>query len=163
MSQDNIPPVLGITIFCENVTTNVDKKGFEFNRTMFFKLGGARKVTVHVHHSTRLVQVQGGSLMPDKSSAASWFVKNVLLGKFQVLARAKSYDISKFNQVLSNLQSSMGLSSEDSNKNPCGFCDKVLDSRSVPTYCFQCTKSFHKTNCFKSHKCIRHTTSIVLS
>ena len=163
LSQDNIPPVLGITIFCENVTTNLDKKGYEFNRTMFFKLDGVKKVTVHVHHSTRLVQVQGGSIMSDKTSAASWFVKNVLHGKFQLLARAKSYDISKFNQELSSFQSSMGLSTGDSSKILCGFCDKTFDSRSVPTYCFQCTKSFHKTNCFKSHKCSRLPVRSVLT
>ena len=158
LSQDSIPPVLGITIFCENVTTNLDKNGYEFNRTLFFKLANAKKVTVHVHHSTRLVQAQGGSLMSDKTTAAFWFVKNVLKGKFLVLASAKKYNISKFNDALTSTQT-LGQSSGAPTKNKCGTCDKVLDSRSAPVYCFLCTKQFHKINCHKRHKCTRFSES----
>ena len=51
------------------------------------------KVTIHDHNSSRLIQVQGGATMPDTSTSALWFVKNVLYGKFQVLAKAKSFNI----------------------------------------------------------------------
>ena len=158
LSQDSIPPVLGITIFCENVTTNLDKNGFEFNRTMFFKLANAKKVTVHVHHSTRLVQAQGGSLMSDKTTAAFWFVKNVLKGKFRVLASAKKYNIKNFNDALTTSHT-LGQSFGAPTKDKCGACDKVLDSRSAPVYCFLCTKQFHKINCHKKHHCIRYPAS----
>ena len=151
LAQDNIPAVLGVTIFCENLTNNLDRNNLEFNRTMFFKLGGNKKVTVHVHHSTRLVQVQGGSSMPDGSPAAAWFVKNVLQGKFLLLAKSKSYNISKFNDAITSISNKGAIA-----KNLCGSCLKVLDSRSTPLYCFQCTKQFHKTTgCFRGHKCYK--------
>ena len=102
LSQDYIPPILGFSITCTDITKNIDGSGNEFNLTMFFKVcqanGNSRKVTIHVHHSTRLVQIQGGSTMPDGSNSALWFLQNVLLGKFQVLAKAKSYNITSFNQ-----------------------------------------------------------------
>ena len=149
LSQDHIPPVLNTSVFCENLTQNTDKHGYEFNRTIFFKLGEARKVTVHVHHSTRLVQVQGGSLMPDKTTSASWFVRNVLHGKFQTLARAKSYSISKFNDAITNQAITSGMNTE----NKCGSCKFAFDSRSKPLYCSKCVRWFHKTNCHRGHSC----------
>jgi hypothetical protein len=107
LSQDHIPPVLGISILCDNIIKNLDGLGHEYNRAIFFKLGHAngnsRKVTIHAHLSTRLVQVQGGALIPDKLACASWFVKNVLYGKFQLLAKAKSYTIARFNDAITNM------------------------------------------------------------
>ena len=149
LSQDHIPPVLNTSVFCENLTKNIDKHGYEFNRTIFFKLGEVRKVTVHVHHSSRLVQVQGGSLMPDKTTSASWFVKNILYGKFQTLARSKSYSISKFNDALT----SQAVTSGKNNEDKCGSCEIAFDSRSKPLYCPKCVRWFHKTNCYRGHSC----------
>ena len=154
LSQDHIPPILGITVFCEDVTRSLDSLGHEFNRTMFFKLQVndiVRKATVHVHHSSRLVQIQGGALMPDKSTAASWFVKNILYGKFQILAKAKSYSIASFNTAIT----SMGDSLMNTSKSSCGSCDIVFDSRSKPVYCLQCVRWYHKTNCYRGHRCRR--------
>ena len=39
------------------------------------------------------------------------------------------------------------------NKNQCGACSFLFDSRSIPVYCVQCVKWFHKTNCYRGHKC----------
>ena len=154
LSQDHIPPILGISVFCEDVTRSLDSLGHEFNRTMFFKLQVndiVRKATVHVHHSSRLVQIQGGALMPDKSTAASWFVRNILYGKFQILAKAKSYSIASFNTTIT----SMGDSIMNTSKSSCGSCDIVFDSRSKPVYCLQCVRWYHKTNCYRGHRCRR--------
>ena len=154
--EGSLPQVLGIPIICEKVTKNLDNRGKEFNRTIFFKLGHRSpnylgKVTLHTHHSTRLVQVQGGSLMPDKSTSASWFVRNVLYGKMQAFAQAKKHDISAFNDAISKMSST---SSNQANLNTfCGFCLLSFDQRSKPVYCMKCVKWYHKTNCQKSHKC----------
>ena len=46
-------------------------------------------VAVHLHHSTRTIQVQGSHKMPDNSKAALWFVKNVIVKKFKEKAKVK--------------------------------------------------------------------------
>ena len=89
--------------------------------------------------------------MPDKSTAASWFVRNILYGKFQILAKAKSYSITSFNTTIT----SMGDSIMNTSKSSCGSCDIVFDSRSKPVYCLQCVRWYHKTNCYRGHRCRR--------
>ena len=154
LSQDYIPPVLGHTIICDNITRNIDALGSEYNLTLFFMVtpekGRGMKVTIHTHNSTRLVQVQGGALMADKTTAALWFVKNVLYGKFQVLAKSRRYKISNFNHAILDSAVSSPL---DPTKMKCGGCDISFDSRSKPIFCPRCTKWFHKTNCQKGHRC----------
>ena len=153
LSQDFIPPILGFSIFCSNITKNIDARGHEYSLTMFFKItqnnDNSTKVTIHAHHSTRLVQVQGGAAMPDKSTSALWFVKNVLYGKFQVLAGAKSLSISRLNEAITSLAGS----SPNPQKSKCGSCDIIFDSRSKPVYCVPCVMWFHKTNCHRAHRC----------
>ena len=154
LAQDYIPPVLGHTIICDNITKNIDASGSEYNLTLFFKVspenGREYKVTIHTHNSTRLVQVQGGATMPDKTTAALWFVTNVLHGKFQVLAKSRRFNISGFNNAIINGVASFPL---NPTKMKCGGCGIQFDSRAKPLYCSKCTKWFHKTNCHKGHRC----------
>ena len=149
LAHDPIPPVLGYSIVCDNITKNMDAAGLEFNLTVFFRIvqsnGNSTKVTVHTHNSKRCVQVQGGSAMPDKSTSALWFVKNVLYGQFQNLAKAKSFSIAGFNQAIT--------AAGNNPDKKCGYCDRNLDARSYPVNCSSCTKWFHKTNCHKAHRC----------
>ena len=153
LSQDYIQPILGFSVTCDRITENTDALGHEVNLTMFFKIsqssGNNAKVTVHVHNSTRLVQVQGGSVMPDKSTSALWFVKNVLSGKFYTLAKAKSLNIARFNDAVTD----MARSVEKPDDRNCGLCELLFDSRSKPVYCVRCVKWFHKTNCYRGHRC----------
>ena len=153
LANDPIPPVLGFSIVCDNITKNIDALGHEFNLTVFFRVvqsnGNSTKVTVHTHNSKRCVQVQGGSAMPDRSTSAMWFVKNVLYCQFHDLAKAKSFSIAGFNQAITSAGNNPG---KDSKK--CGFCDRKLDARSYPVNCSNCIKWFHKTNCHKAHKCM---------
>ena len=156
LSQDYIPPILGFSIICTDITKNIDGSGHEYNITMFFKVcqdnGNSRKVTIHAHNSKRLVQIQGGATMPDGMTAALWFSQNVLIGKFQVLAKARSYNISRFNEAIS----SMPAPPSGSSKTKCASCDVLFDSRSKPIYCAQCVRWFHKTNCHRGHRCTRY-------
>lgn len=153
LSQDFIPPILGSSIFCSNITKNTDAHGYEYSLTMFFKIsqdnGNSTKVTIHAHHSARLVQIQGGAALPDKSTSALWFVRNVLYGKFQVLAEAKCLSISRINEAITSLAGP----SSNSSKTKCGSCDIPFDSRSKPVYCVRCVLWFHKTNCHRAHRC----------
>ena len=95
------------TITCSNIEPSYDYKGVEFNRIFWFSIrdscGISASVTIHLHHTTRMVQVQGSSILSDGSVAAVWFVKNLLLGLFIKLGRVKGHDISAFNNaVLAN-------------------------------------------------------------
>ena len=64
---------------------NKDKNSYEVNHKMCFKLQShfehLRGVTVHLHHSTQTVQIQGSALMPDSRKAAERF-SNVTLKRF---------------------------------------------------------------------------------
>ena len=157
LSQDYIQPVLGLSISCDNITKNVDALGHEVNLTLFFKItlsnDNTAKVTIHAHNSTRLVQVQGSITMPDRTTSALWFVKNVLNGKFCSLAKAKSFNIAHFNNAVTSMT---GPAGNQENKK-CGLCDVLFDSRSKPVYCPQCVKWFHKTSCHKGHRCTSRT------
>ena len=92
------------SITCCNIEPSIDYKGVEFNRIFWFSIrdssGTSASVTVHLHHTTRLVQVQGGAILTDGSVAAVWFVKNLLLGLFLKLGKARGHDISAFNQAV---------------------------------------------------------------
>ena len=60
LATDSIDETLGISVVCENVTKDKDMSSNEYNVTIFFKLteasGKKAKVTIHSHHSSRLVQ-----------------------------------------------------------------------------------------------------------
>ena len=88
--------------------------------------------------------------MADKTTAALWFVKNVLHGKFQELAKSRSFSISRLNETITN---SSKYPSPASPSIKCGFCSISFDSRCKPLYCPRCVKWFHKTNCHKTHRC----------
>ena len=53
-------------------TTTIIKFKFLFNSS---KVGG---VTVHLHHTTRNVQIQGSATLPDNYKAPLWFLHNFL-------------------------------------------------------------------------------------
>ena len=84
----------GIFTYCQNITVNHDESGFEYNRTLFFHISSSAKriasVTVHLHHSTRNAQIQGGSSMPVNSKAAVWFMKNIVHDRIELIAHTKN-------------------------------------------------------------------------
>ena len=111
-------------------------------------LGG---VTVHLHHSTRTIQVQGSSIMPDKTRAALWFVNNFILTRFKDQAKAKSFAIKNTNAAFkSNPQSSKSNIASGSN-NTCFLCNLIFITQSKPSRCNSCSNYFHKTTCLKDH------------
>ena len=156
--EGHIPTVLGVPILCDSITRNFDSVGREYNRTLFFKLGHPGpsfigSVTIHSHNSTRNVQVQGGATMSDKTRVGVWFVNNVLTGRFHTLAKTKNYKIKNFNQAIiqvTDRQMNAGV------QDTCGLCTAAFDSRAKPSYCLRCVKWFHKSRCYKDHKCQKH-------
>ena len=95
-----------ITITVTEVVINKDKNHYEANRKILFKFANKNEdiggVTVHIHDSARLVQIQGGSIMPDRNKAAIWFAK-IVLEKFLVQAKHNKLWLSKATLNLSAL------------------------------------------------------------
>ena len=155
LSRDPIPPVLDISVNFERLTKNKDTSGSEYNLTIFFKLinpssSKQHSVTIHTHHSTRCVQILGGSLLPDRLTAAIWFVQNILYDKFKSLAVLKKFDISKLNEAIR----SIGTQLPNQDKQKCSSCKASFDLRSKPVSCNRCNTYFHtKPKCQKDHKC----------
>ena len=153
LAQDHLQsPVNGCQISFDHLTKNLDSSGNEFNLTLFFKLkekrGRQLNVTVHTHHSTRLIQVQGGKPTLSKESAAQWFVKNILYDKFKFLANAKKLSISRFNEAISSSNKIPNY-----NKSQCSYCAGDFIHNAKPTLCTTCNKYFHKSSCLKDHNC----------
>ena len=142
-------------ITCSNIEPSLDYNGIEFNRIFWFSLcdsdGLSAAITVHLHHSTRLVQVQGGAILHDGSVAATWFVKNLLIGLFLKLGKARGHDISAFNRAV--LENNFESSPTNPISDPtCNFCSKPLKKPAKPVKCFVCKETFH-TTCHKQHSC----------
>ena len=148
----------GAMVSCTNIEPSLDYRGVEYNRIFWFSLrdsaGKNASITVHLHHTTRLVQVQGASILSDGVVAAVWFVKNLLVQLFLKLSSARGHDISSFNQaVLNNSFRSSDKSSLPGQDQICSHCDKSLSRKNAkPVKCFPCKSTFH-TSCHRQHKC----------
>ena len=82
-----------IAITVKSITMTNEQSGLESTRLIHFSfmneeniLGG---VAVHLHHSTRTIQIQGSQIMPDSARAALWFLNNFVTDRFKELAKTK--------------------------------------------------------------------------
>ena len=159
-----------VAIKISDVKITNDETGSEANRlikfTFFTKSISCGSVAVHLHHSTRTIQVQGSAIMPDSTKAAFWFVSKIILKRFQDLAKAKQYAIKNFNSLVrdfkptSNYQHTKDSSSNISHSlNSCQHCLSRFAASARPSVCPHCGKYFHKRNCLKEHMkaCINPT------
>ena len=152
--------VHGTGIFCYfyDVTGKVDSTEANVNSVLFFRVNTANRcnvgrVTIHLHHSTRLVQVQGGAVISGKTTAAVWFVENFIARRFANISVREAFDISAFNlavreMVANNIQK---LDSQDK----CNGCQNTFLGRSVRDVCPHCSKHFHRS-CLSGfdHPCV---------
>ena len=105
-----------------------------------------------------MIQLQGGGIFPCNTTAATWFLKNVLSDKFNSLAKSKKYAIKNFNEALSKVSHAHPLS-----RDVCGFCSFPLDLRARPVTCDNCLLKFHKsTNCLRRHDCSSGVTAQIV-
>ena len=153
-----------IAITVDDIKTTEDQRGTEGTKLIYFsfksdqnQLGG---VTVHLHHSTRTIQIQGSSMMPDSSRAALWFLKNFILVRFKEQAKAKNFAIKLTNNaVLSSVSTkeSNPTSASSPACNSCYSCYKRFDTKSKPSRCDNCENFFHKTSCLREHSKLCHS------
>ena len=145
-----------ITITVDGVTVTEDLNRLEATKLITFSFMSGLKnlggVKVHLHHSTRTIQIQGSSLMPDSSRAALWFLKNFVLIRFRDLAKVKNFSIRKTNEaILSALSKPADPRISAKQSNSCFACNSPFDTRSKPSRCDICDKYLHKTGCLKEH------------
>ena len=118
-------------------------------------------VTISLHHTTQLVQIQGGSKMSDGTKAASFVLNHVIADLFNSRSSTHKSEIDSFNaalleeakkrnedrhtQTIGSATSSMFCSvcSRDMSKN---------NSKIVPCPKIGCFAKMH-TSCFRKHTC----------
>ena len=147
-----------IAISVDEVSITKDLSGLDSNRLMHFSFMNELKdvggVTVHLHHSTRSIQIQGSHIMPDSTRAALWFVNNVTLTRFKDQAKAKKFAIKSFNEAAKKLPDTQISENAQQFANCCQSCFSIFNTKSKPSICNFCMKYFHKTNCLKDHTMI---------
>ena len=154
LNQGTILTVGNIPIHCNHIDHNRDSSGYEYNRVLHIILGGGAqpnigKVTVHLHHTKRHVQMQGSAKMPDGNFAPVWFLNSFIKDRFVSLAKLKHYDITAINKMVKAIFENTKESVRGS-KNCCQ-CSRQFSSNSRPTKCIYCNQLFHKTNCLPAH------------
>ena len=94
---------------CFHVAYNRDQTGVEESRVLHINLDASllkAKVTISLHHTTRLLQIQGGAEMPGGTKGATWFLESYLKQKFDYQAKLMKYDITQFNKSITDRFSS---------------------------------------------------------
>ena len=154
-----------IAITVDRVTVTKDKLGIEATKLLSFSFLSNQDriagVTVHLHHSTRTIQIQGSSVMPDSTRSALWFLKNFVLIRFKEQAKAKNYAIRSTNESILNAcnNSTSKVNKRTANHDPqssCSSCNRGFNTSSKPSKCTVCGYFFHKTNCLRDHNKTAH-------
>ena len=154
LSKDATLNINNISISCNHIDYNRDSNCYEYNRVLHIKIGGIGqfsigKVTIHLHHSKRSIQMQGSAIMPDGSKAPVWFLNTFVKERFSKLAKLKKYDIAALNDAVKRAAKTHKASNNITNN--CSQCLRQFSSNSRPTQCIYCYKVFHKTTCLPAH------------
>ena len=140
-----------VQVVCTEVMVKSGQAGVSDVSRMSFTLEGpniSARVSVHLRHTTRLIQVQGSAKMPDNMTAAVWFTENCLTHYLRKVAKAKQFDITAFNQKILSMSQSHDQTIKSGKY--CGHCTKLFNLRSRPSPCLSCDQKIHQ-NCLKPH------------
>ena len=144
----------GITINCQDIVGNFDATQAQQNTVLYFRLNQDKKslgrVRIHLHHTVRKVQLQGGAVMPDQRTAPIWFADHVLRKNFTQLSQEKAIDISEYNRVVNEMVAK--YLRNDMTAHVCAGCELQFNGRSSPEQCSKCKLFFHKSKCLPSNK-----------
>ena len=154
------PPIIGnITVKCHDITQRTDKSGAATTTVIMFRMNkdgnSMGQVTVHLHHTTRLIQLQGRSLLPDNTRAPVWFVENILLDRFNKQSKTHAHDIQELNDSVRDMVTRH--LSHANTSSVCAGCKAKFTGRSSPEQCKDCRMFFHKSKCFHSTSHFCHT------
>ena len=138
--------VSNMKVKCVDKVGKVDADGAGLNTRFKFLLLDNQQfsgsVTMHLHHTTRLVQVQGSSILPDKSRAPIWFVQNIMKHILSPLAATKSDEVTLFNNLVKTMLNNPA--GQNFPSNTCGSCNLNFNDESALEYCQLCMKYYHK-------------------
>lgn len=157
LSAANNKVFQGVQVQCQDIVGNFDSTNAKQNTVLFFRLSQDKLslgcVRIHLHHTVRKVQLQGGAILPDLKTAPVWFTDQVLRPQFIRLAKDKSEDITLFNTAVRSMVARYIESS--SKPHTCAACQLRFNGRSSPEQCTQCNLFYHKYKCFPStqHTC----------
>ena len=159
LSKGTTLNINSISIHCNHIDFNRDRNCYEYNRVLHVKLGGnvefsIGKVTIHLHHTKRLIQMQGGAIMPDGSRAPVWFLSVFIKERFTKLVELKKFDITAFNSMINKMVNDKNKN--DILNNNCAKCLRQFSANSRPTQCICCKNYYHKSSCLPSHSLICH-------
>ena len=150
--------VAGMSVSCYEITSKNDGAEAVVNTVYFFRLGtksksSVAKVTIHLHHTQRKVQVQGGALVDNRIRAGVWFVQNFLLNTFSKVSQERSLDIKRFNSAVKEMVDTH--IDKISEQQQCKVCEIPFTGRSQRQTCSVCNHKYHK-GCFThtNHSCI---------
>ena len=94
-------------INCTQIDSNRDSKCYEYNKVLHVELKGGvgynvkiGKVTIHLHHTKRLLQLQGSAKMPSGEKAPVWFLNTFIKNRFIQMANIKKYDVKMLNDAV---------------------------------------------------------------
>ena len=160
-----------LVLICYDMNNKVDSSNAIVNNVFFFRIESHSKtmlgkVTVHLHHTARKVQIQGGSIVNNKKRACVWFLENYIIGHFRITSKEKAVDISNFNSAVQKLAADHSI--KVANLEKCADCSVPLGNRSNKVVCEICRGNFHKA-CLNraTHLCngagpsrLRHTDHI---
>ena len=146
-----------VIVKCHDITLRTDVSGAATTTVIMYRLFQQKlsigQVTVHLHHTSRNVQVQGSALLPDNTKAPVWFVENVLRNRFNEMSRTQAYDISMFNKSVGEMVTKH--LEQVNTRTACDGCQVNFNGRSSPEQCPDCKLYFHKFKCYQSsnHPC----------
>ena len=157
-----------IFVQCQEVVGNFDINNAQQNTVLRFSIGQEKfnlgGVRIHLHHTTRNIQLQGGAFLPgNKKTSPIWFVENILAIQFANLSREKDMDISHFNNEVNKIVS--GFLLRQPNPHLCSGCDSHFGGNSAPEFCSSCQSYYHKQKCFPTskHKCYSRRTHHIVN
>ena len=147
ITEQYVIDVDNITIECTSITGQVDNTNANVTAAINFSLSNPDKssagnVHLHLHHTTRRIQLQGSSLVHGETRAPVWYMEKVLLGLFNKLARDKSVDILEFNNGVHEAISK--CKNIQSNQAKCSACNAFFIGRSLQETCPLCKLKFHR-------------------
>ena len=154
LSQGSNISVNNISIECNRIDYNRDRTLCEYNRVLHLQLGGSGKtnigkITIHLHHTKRHIQMQGSTIMSDGNRSPVWFLNTFIKEKFTNLAKFRKFDIACVNKNINAIISKQKKAS--SVVSSCSNCMRHFTQNTKPTKCTNCEKFFHKTSCLPSH------------
>lgn len=153
LNKESIISSSNIVITISDMKSTYEKGDHEVNRKIKFtfknqleNLGG---VTVHLHHSSRTIQIQGSYTMPNKEKAALWFTK-VTVKRLKEQAAAKQFLIKECNEAILQASSVQQQEIPKHNDAKCENCNSIFNTQSRPSACGSCSQFVHR-KCIKQH------------